>query len=147
MVQDVKRRKRSEKGKKKSVSHSPNTKDQYGKKTPVSDEISTQFFEIDISQNVFCPSVNVEKSRGDDDALVTNKLEEVAGRLDEDLDLASLASNIDLAAKAEEAHKKLEKMKKEWEEEERKAREEERKAREEEEEEGRNKRESEKMNK
>ena len=66
ITQDVrkKEKKRSEKEKKKSVSHSPNTKDHDGKKTPASEEISTQFFEIDVFQCVFCPSVNVEKLRG-----------------------------------------------------------------------------------
>ena len=142
IMQDVKKKEKkgSEKGKKKSVSHSPNTKDHDGKKTPAADELLTQFFENNISQSVFCPSVNVEKSRGDDDeVIITNELEVAARRLDENTNLTCLASNTELAAKVKEAQRKLEKMKKEWEEEERKAKEEERKAREEEEEEERKK--------
>ena len=61
ITQDV-RKKRSEKEKKKSISHSSNTKNHDGK-MPASKEISTQIFETDANQSVFCPSVNVEKLR------------------------------------------------------------------------------------
>ena len=79
ITQDV-RKKRSEK-EKKSISHSSNTKDHDGKKTPASEEILTQFFETDANQSVFCPSVNVEKSRGDEnEVMIVNEQEDAAKR-------------------------------------------------------------------
>ena len=98
-----KEKKGSEKVKKKSVTHSPTAKDHDGRKTLGPEEISTQYFGDETSQGIGCPSVNVEKSRGDDEVFIAHELNIAMGRLAQDVDLKNMASNTELAAKAREA--------------------------------------------
>ena len=61
-----KQRKSSDKGKKKSVTHSPTAKRHDGRKDVAAEEISTQHFDNDTQNDLTCPSVTMAQSRGDD---------------------------------------------------------------------------------
>ena len=127
--------KRRKIGRKKSVTHSPTAKGHDGRKMPGPEEISTQYYCNEISQGIRCPSVNVEKLRGDNEIVITHELNIAMGLLAEDVDLANVASKVERAAKAREAKEEVEKMEKELKEEEEKTEREEKKAEEEEKEE------------
>ena len=129
-----KQKKSSEKGKKKSVTHSPTAKDHNGRKDLAAEEISTQHFDNDSTNSLTCPSVTMEKSKGDDEVFVVNEVTQAIAILANDSDFNNFGTNTEMAEKALEARLAVEKLERELKEEEEKMEEEDKKSRTEEEE-------------
>ena len=84
--------------------------------------MSTQFFEggeIEVSQGILCPSVNIEKSRADENEVKITDDQRIAAKygLDGEHDIAAMSTRLiysEMEGKAEEARKELEEAKKQF---------------------------------